>query len=132
MILAYEDFGDKSSTSAVLEALDGLWVLADATGDTRYAEWANAAAEWEARNSYLGDGLFRDQFDVKTGRYLPAAPGARPGRPLNDDAIFLKAAQRARKPDLRTCFSKSLNACCATKIRREIGSTTGRAMPPQE
>lgn len=105
LILGFEDFGDKSSTSAVLECIDGLWLLADATGDGRYAEWADAAAEWEARNSYLGDGLCRDQFDVKSWSYLPPKAGAnKPGRPLNDDAIFLKAAARAHQPKLRAIF----------------------------
>lgn len=105
LVFGFEDFGDKSSTSAVLESLDGLWLLADATGDARYAEWANAAAAWEARNSYLGDGLFRDQFDVKSWRYLPPNAGAnKPGRPLNDDAIFLKAATRGANPKLRAIF----------------------------
>jgi hypothetical protein len=105
LIYGFEDFGDKSSTSAVLEALDGLWVLADATGDARYAEWANAAALWEARNSYLGEGLFRDQFDVKSWSYMPPSASAKkPGRPLNDDAIFLKAAARTGDPKLRAIF----------------------------
>ena len=105
LILGFEDFGDKSSTSAVLEALDGLWVLADATGDARYAEWANAAALWEARNSYLGEGLFRDQFNVKSWSYMPPSASAKkPGRPLNDDAIFLKAAARTGDPKLRAIF----------------------------
>ena len=105
LILGFEDFGDRSSTSAVLEAIDSLWLLADATGDNRYAEWANAAAAWEARYSYLGDGLFRDQFNVKTLSHdLPAAGASRPGRPLNDDAVFLIAAIRGGDPKLRAIF----------------------------
>ena len=105
LIYGFEDFGDKASTSAVLECVDGLWLLADATGDNRYAEWATAAAAWAARYSYLGDGLFRDQFDVKSWRHLPPPAGAdKPGRPLNDDAIFLKAAARGSKPELRIMF----------------------------
>jgi hypothetical protein len=105
LIYGFEDFGDRSSTSAVLESLDGLWLLADATGDNRYGEWAHAAAAWEARHSYLGDGLFRDQFDVKTWRHIPPASGAaKPGRPLNDDAIFLKAAARGGGPELKRIF----------------------------
>lgn len=105
LIYGFEDFGDKSSTSAVLESLDGLFLLAGATGDRRFSDWAVAAADWEARNSYLGSGLFRDQFDVKTLKYLPPAPGAaQPGRPLNDDAIFLKAAARSGKSEFRTIF----------------------------
>ena len=105
LIYGFEDFGDKASTSAVLESLDGLWLLADATGDNRYAEWANSAAAWEAHHSYLGDGLFHDQFDVKTLRYLPPGPGVdKPGRPLIDDGIFLKAAARSGRREFRTIF----------------------------
>ena len=105
LIFGFEDFGDRSSTSAVLECVDGLWLLADATGDGRYAEWANAAAAWEARHSYLGEGLFRDQFNVKTLSHdMPAAGASHPGRPLNDDAVFLKVAARTDQPKLRTIF----------------------------
>jgi hypothetical protein len=105
LILGFEDFGDRSSTSAVLESVDGLWLLADATGDNRYPEWANAAAAWEVRHSYLGDGLFRDQFNVKTLSHdLPAAGAAHPGRPLNDDAVFLKASTRGGNSKLRSIF----------------------------
>ncbi len=105
LIFAFEDFGDKVSTSAVLEALDGMFLLSDATGDGHYAELAQRAVAFEARHSYLGDGLFRDQLDVKDSTYMPPAPGAeKPGRPLNDDAILLKAVQRGGKPELRTIF----------------------------
>ena len=104
LIFAFENIGNASITSGVFEAVDGLWVLADATGDNRYAEWANAAAAWEARNSYLGDGLFRDRFDVTTLRPVPAAPGAKPGRPLNDDAVYLKAFNRTGITEFRTLF----------------------------
>lgn len=109
LIYAFEDFGNTASTSAVLEALDGLWVLTDAVGDNRYGEWANAAAAWEARNSYLGDGLFRDRFDVNTWRPVPSAPGAKPGRPLNDDAIFLKAFKRTGNAEFRAIFYEVTN-----------------------
>jgi len=105
LIFGFEDFGDKVNTSAVLECVDGLWLLADATGDGRYAEWASSAAAWVGRYAYLGNGLFRDVFDVKTWSYVPPPADAdKPGRPLNDDAIFLKAAARSGKPKLRTIF----------------------------
>jgi len=105
MIHAYEDFGDKVSTSATLESIDGLWVLADATGDRRYAEWAGAATAWVAHHTYLGFGLFRDQFDVKTWSPMPpAANASKPGRPLLDDAVFLKAGERDGKPEFRHIF----------------------------
>jgi hypothetical protein len=105
LIFAFEDFGDKVSTSAVLESLDGLFLLSDATGDGRYAELAQSSVAYEARHSYLGDGLFRDRFDVKNLTPVPLPADAdKPGRPLNDDAIFLKAAARGGKPELHTIF----------------------------
>src|SRR5271157_5523966 len=42
---------------------------------------------------------------VKTWRHLPPPAGTdKPGRPLNDDAIFLKPAARGGNPGLRTMF----------------------------
>lgn len=105
LIFGFEDFGDKVNTSAVLECVDGLWLLADATGDKRYAAWAGSAAAWVAHYSYLGNGLFRDVFDVKSMCYVPPPADAdKPGRPLIDDAIFLKAGARDGKLELRTIF----------------------------
>jgi hypothetical protein len=105
LIFGFEDIGDKVNTSAVLECLDGLWLLADATGDRRYAEWASAAAVWVAHYAYLGDGLFRDQFDVKARSFVwPSANTLQPGRPLIDDAIFLKAAVRREEPGYPRIF----------------------------
>ena len=104
LIFAFEDIGNTAITSGVFEAVDGLWVLADATGNSRYAEWANSAAAWEARNCYLGDGLFRDRFDVTTWRPVSAAPGAKPGRPLNDDAVYLNAFRRTGDTEFRSIF----------------------------
>jgi hypothetical protein len=95
LIFGYEDRGDQVNTSAVLECVDGLWMLGEATGDARYAEWARSAVDWVARNAYMGAGLCRDAFDVKTWRYVtPPWKTDKPGRPLIDDAAFLKAGHR--------------------------------------
>ena len=95
LIFGYEDRGNQVNTSAVLECVDGLWLLAEATGDTRYAEWARSAADWVARNAYFGGGLCRDAFEVETWRYVaPPWKTDQPGRPLIDDAVFLKAGHR--------------------------------------
>src|SRR5579862_3768023 len=105
LIYAYEGIDNTTAvTSGVFEAVDGLWVLADATGNNQYAEWADAAVAWEARNSYLGDGLFRDLFDVTTRRPVAADAGAKPGRPLNDDAVYLKAFRRGGNNEFRSIF----------------------------
>jgi hypothetical protein len=103
LIFGFEDRGDQVNTSAVLECADGLWLLSDATGDPRYAEWAQSAAAWVAKNAYLGEGLLRDAFEVKTWRYV-APPWKKDGRPLNDDFIFLKAWQRSKDPAFRKIF----------------------------
>jgi hypothetical protein len=92
LIYAYEYKSDDVNTSGLLETLDGLFVLSEATGDRKYSDWALDAAFWVARNAYLGDGLFRDAFDVKTNQFVPAPwQSDKPGRPLLDDAIGLKA-----------------------------------------
>ena len=44
LILGFEDVGDGVNTSAVLESLDGLFYLSEATGDDTYRDWAIDAA----------------------------------------------------------------------------------------
>jgi len=105
LILGFEDKGDQVNTSAVLESLDGLFTLADATGDKRYAEWALDAVAWVARKAWLGDGLFRDAYDVKARTYVaPPWGGDKPGRPLLEDAVFLKAWKRTGNQVYRRIF----------------------------
>jgi hypothetical protein len=95
LIFGYEDRGDQVNTSAILECVDGLWLLADATGEARYAEWARAAVDWVARNAYMGEGLCRDAFEVRSWRYVaPPWKTDKPGRPLIDDAVFLKGGHK--------------------------------------
>ncbi|MCE5309091.1 MAG: hypothetical protein LLG20_15740 [Acidobacteriales bacterium] len=105
LIFGFEDRGDQVNTSALLECVDGLWLLSDATGDNRYGEWALAATSWVARNAYIGGGLVRDAFNVTTWRFVaPPWETDKPGRPLNDDAVFLKAWQRGHNPEHRKIF----------------------------
>ncbi len=105
LIFGFEDRGDQVNTSAVLECVDGLLLLSDETGDPRYAEWALSAAAWVARNAYLGDGLFRDAFEVRTWKYVaPPWKTDKPGRPLFDDAILLKNYQRTKNAEHRKLF----------------------------
>jgi hypothetical protein len=105
LVFGFEDRGDQVNTSAVLECADGLWLLSDATGDARYAEWASSAARWVAKNADLGNGLLRDAFEVKTWRYVaPPWKTDKPGRPLNDDFIFLTAWRRNKDAACRKLF----------------------------
>ncbi len=110
LIHAYEDHVDAANTSAILEALDGLFLLADATGDEQYRDWALAAVDWVARKAYeRGTGLFHDVYHpmertfywIKRG---PKSPDSPPDRPLLDDAIFLKAHAATGNPLYREFF----------------------------
>jgi hypothetical protein len=105
LIYAYEYKADEVNTSALFESLDGLFFLAEATNDRKYSDWAMDAAFWAARNAYIGEGLFRDAFDVKTGQFV-AAPwqSEKPGRPLLDDAILLKAYKQTKNALCKKIF----------------------------
>ena len=93
LILGFEDVGDGVNTSAVLESLDGLFYLSEATGDDTYRDWAIDALAWVARKMYLpGQGLFMDLFSTATWKPEPSHWANRqpyPGRPLIDDGVFL-------------------------------------------
>ena len=105
LIFGFEDKGDEVNTSAVLECVDGLFALSDVTGDRRYADWALDAVFWVTRNAYLGEGLFRDSFDVKSWKFVaPPWQSDKPGRPLIDDAVLLKAWKRTKNPLCRKVF----------------------------
>ncbi len=107
LILAYEDFPDLVNTSAILEALDGLFVLSAVTGDTKYQQWALDALTWVIRRMYLhGEGLFRDWYDPKDQMVVEnnALSHSFPGRPLIDDAILLKAYEITGDEDFKRVF----------------------------
>ncbi len=103
LILAYEDDPAKVNTSAVLEALEGLLLLGDVTGEARYGEAAIAAARWVAAKAYLGDGLFVDSYDPAARSFAQYRYGTR-GRPLAEDAVLLEVAARSDDARLRTIF----------------------------
>src|SRR5689334_15320386 len=83
LLYAYENKGEEVSTAGLLETVDGLFALAEATNERKYSDWALDAVFWAARNAYIADGLFRDEFDVRTAQFV-APPWGRekPGRPL--------------------------------------------------
>ncbi len=99
-ILAYEDVGDKINISAVLECVDGLFYLSDTTGDRTYEECGISAVDWIARKAYIsGQGKIYDSYDPVTRQFSVPRYGytkdGTPGRPLLDDAVFLKAFLRS-------------------------------------
>ena len=99
LILAYEDFPQWVTTSAVLECMDGMLMLAEAERSENLAERLVEAVRFLIDKLYVeGQGLFRDVYDPQ--RHEPVTPdpyrtkqGAG-GRPLLDDAICLKLYHR--------------------------------------
>lgn len=113
LILAYEDIGDKVFTSAVLESLDGLLVLADVTGQQRYRDSALSAARWCLERTWInGQGLLRDLYDPHKRKFIDDFVVTRenaPGRPLADDSIFLKAFDLTGEARYRDVFYEILH-----------------------
>lgn len=124
MLAAYEDLPDGVNTSAVLEALDGLFFLHEATGDSKWREAALAALDWVGRKTYCpGEGLFHDVYHPKSDRFVPhrkewANRDLR--RPLIDDAIFLKGYRLDGNPRFRAIFFET-----AERLLREETPTGG-------
>jgi uncharacterized protein YyaL (SSP411 family) len=89
LLCAFEDYPDKVNTSAVLESLDGLFMLADATGDVKWREAALAALEWVADHAWNPElGKFHDVYSIDEGKYIFGVLAAQ-NRPLLDDAVFI-------------------------------------------
>jgi hypothetical protein len=90
LILAFEDHPDKVNTSAVLESLDGLFFLSEATGNKKYQEVALDALDWVRNNAWQPDRkLFNDIYDPIAKNFVLNIRASQ-GRPLLDDAVFLK------------------------------------------
>jgi hypothetical protein len=104
LLYAYDLKGDEVSTAGVVQTIDGLFALAEASGDHKYAEWGLDAAFWVARNAYVADGLFRDACDAKTGQFPASGQGENAGRPLVEDAVFLKAYAQTRNALCKKVF----------------------------
>lgn len=109
LIVAFENADrDSSATSCMLEALDGLLVLSEVTGDLRYQDAALKALRWAADNVFLPDeGLFLDDFDLRENRARSAPNTLRygvPGRPLLDDGVFLRGWRLSGDRRLRDIF----------------------------
>jgi hypothetical protein len=104
-IRAYEAGSPAVNTSAILECLDGLFALADVTGEQSYTDSAVAALGWTMRRAFMPEeGLMKDDYDPKTGNFQPTRFGARDwnikGRPLIDDGVFVIGAGKSGKSEL--------------------------------
>ena len=90
LIAAYEDYPEYTNTSAILECLDGLFLLSEATGDLVYRNTAVRALYWVKNHMWNPEiKLFYDVYDPVNHRIIHNVPSAQ-NRPLLDDAVFCK------------------------------------------
>jgi hypothetical protein len=112
LLLAYEDYPDKVTISALLETLDGLFHLSERTGDSRFSDAAVAALQWCREHAWLqGEGLVQDLYDPGARKFIhDAYPTVeyRRGRPLVDDSVWLTGYQLSSDETLRTVFYEIL------------------------
>ena len=95
LLLAFEDDPQMVNTSAILESLDGLFMLADMLGEARYEKAALDAAAWIARKAWLPDeGRFQDTYDIRSRTFKVLADLPNASRPLLDDCIFYRCYLR--------------------------------------
>lgn len=101
LLLAFEDDPKLVNTSAVMEALDGLFMLSEKNGDSRYADAAIAALDWTARKMWNPEsGKFRGTYDVKK-QCCVFNHVASIERPLLDDAVFITGWRYTSREDFK-------------------------------
>lgn len=101
-IPAYEHGSEGVNTSAIIESLDGLFILSELSGERRYADAAVAALRWVQRTMFLPDeGLFLDDYLPGEGVILSEKRFSKSGRPILDDGVFLTGARVAGDDSLR-------------------------------
>ncbi len=117
LILAFEDVPGCVSTAGILEVVDGLFMLSEATEKEIYKQRALEALKFCRNKLYVrGEGLFIDGYDYKI--HKPLNPYSydeqAAGRPLNDDSVYLKAWKLTKDIEYRTVFYEILE-----KLMRE-------------
>jgi len=98
LLLAYEDVPGRVNTSAVLETLDGLMHLADATGSDELWQRIVATGDFLLRTMFNAEqAVFHNMYDpVEHGRadeFFHSKQGV-VGRPLLEDGVLLKLFDR--------------------------------------
>lgn len=111
LLLAFEDVPGNVNTSGIFEAADGLFILSEITKDDLYKERILKALDYCLDNLYIkGEGLFHDNYDYKNRKIsdlfnIEYKNGKElPGRPLNDDSVFLKAYNLTKKEKYKEVF----------------------------
>ena len=101
LLLAVEDHPELVNTSALMEALDGLFMLSEATGEKQYARCAVDALDWAMRKMWDPlVGKFRGTYHVKEKCIITDHP-ASVERPLLDDAVYITAWKLTGNEDFK-------------------------------
>lgn len=101
LLLAFEDLPDQVNTSATMEAMDGLMLLANELNSNSMWERIVAAGNFLVDRMFMPElGVFRDLYHP-TERHLGpttifATKNNIGGRPLLEDAVLLKLYDRTR------------------------------------
>ncbi|MCC6580250.1 MAG: hypothetical protein IT440_07385 [Phycisphaeraceae bacterium] len=119
LILAFENSGEWVNTSAILECMDGLLLLAEHDQSTEMRDRVVAAGTFVLDKLFMADeGLCRDGYHpAKHEVILPPPFLTRDnigGRPLLDDAIWLKLHRLTGDPrflDVAVRIAQTLVAC---------------------
>lgn len=113
LILAYEDHPDKVNVSAVLECLDGLFLLSRVCSDSRYSQAAISAAKWCRDFAWIrGEGLIQDLYCPSESRFIEkpyVSKNDGQGRPLVDDAVWMTAYELSGEESYRDLFYEVLD-----------------------
>ena len=120
LLLAYENWPDRSNVSAVLETLDGLFALTEVTGEERWADAALAALAWCRDKAWIkGTGLVRDIYSPGKRRFEDtegeAVVGNEQARPLADDAVWLRGFKLTGNSTYKEVFFEVLEQLLASE-----------------
>jgi len=117
LLLAYEDIGDKVNTSAVMEAMHGLMLLADKTNSPDLWNRVVAAGYFLINKMFSKEhGVFRDVYDPARHEVVlpnPFLSKRGQGRPLVEDAVLVKLFEKTgdkRFLDVHVAISRTLTA----------------------
>ncbi|NLW87314.1 MAG: hypothetical protein GXY38_10620 [Planctomycetes bacterium] len=99
LILAYEDYPDTVNTSAIMECMHGLMLLADRIGSRQIWDRVIAAGQVLINKHYMPQhGLFRDIYDPAKHEFVVPNPFRTKndigGRPLVEDSVLLRLFEK--------------------------------------